>query len=66
MNMQVPELPHGCTSWIVVRLSTGEAVCETYSETVIKNLNPLTVKAIPAITYLQDLNRSIREGNKSR
>lgn len=51
-------------SWVVRHKQTKEAVMETfYQETADKvNQSSCFYEAVPALQYLQELNRSIREG----
>ena len=49
-------------SWVIVRLSDNEAVCElTNYENVLK-LNTEKYKAVPVLNYLGELNRKIKKG----
>lgn len=45
-------------SWVIVELSTGKPVFETYNETLAtKHLNLNKFKAVPILEWLQSLNK---------
>ncbi len=45
-------------SWVIVELSTGKPVFETYNETLAtKHLNVAKFKAVPILEWLQSLNK---------
>lgn len=45
-------------SWVIVELSTGKAVFETFNETLAtKHLNTVQFKAVPILEWLQSLNK---------
>jgi hypothetical protein len=48
-------------SWIIVNKATRVAVFETFNENTAKAVNTRLYEAIPALQYLQQLNRSIKE-----
>jgi len=56
--MDVPPLPPRCGSWVILRRDTGKAVAETFDRANVKRLDGAVFEAIPALTYLQSLNRS--------
>jgi hypothetical protein len=44
-------------SWVIVELSTGEVVFETFNEALAtKHLNTSKFKAVPILEWLQGLN----------
>lgn len=47
-------------SWVICRKATGEVMFETYSPEVVAALNTSVYEAVPILSYLQALNRSIR------
>lgn len=47
------------SSWIIVDKSTGEAVMETFEQSTADAINRNKFDVIPALEYLQQLNRSI-------
>lgn len=51
-------------SWIIVNKATGAAVFETFNENTARAVNVKLYEAIPALQYLQQLNRSIKEQSK--
>ena len=44
-------------SWVIVRLSDGKAVAETFSAATAAALNPAKAKAVPIMDYLCSLNQ---------
>jgi hypothetical protein len=48
-------------SWIIINKATRQAVFETFNENTAKAVNTRLYEAIPALQYLQQLNRSIKE-----
>lgn len=50
------------TSWIIINKATRQAVFETFNENTAKAVNTRLYEAIPALQYLQQLNRTIKEG----
>lgn len=46
-------------SWVIVELSTGKPVFETFNETLAtKHLNTAKFKAVPILQWLQSLNKA--------
>lgn len=46
-------------SWVIVELSTNQAVFETYNETLAtKHLNTEKFKAVPTLEWLQSINKN--------
>ena len=64
MNYPIPPLPDYCNSWVVIRLSTGKAVFETWNPDVIAALDPTKALALTTADYLGQLNARIREGKE--
>ncbi len=52
------------SSWIIVNKATRAAVFETFNENTAKAVNVKLYEAIPALQYLQQLNRTIKEAQK--
>lgn len=52
----VPDLPHGCGSWIVVSRATGSAVLETFSRRVAEAISTERYEVLTALAYLARLN----------
>lgn len=50
-------------SWIIIKLDTGEAILETWNESVLNNLKP-EFKGIPTHEYLCNLNQKIKENSE--
>ena len=48
-------------SWIIVNRTTRQAVFETFNENTAKAVNTRLYEAIPALQYLQQINRTIKE-----
>ncbi len=44
------------SSWVIIRKSTGAPVLETWSRKVVGSINTKAYKAVPILTYLQELN----------
>jgi len=49
-------------SWVIVRLSDNEAVCELTNYENVQKLNTDKYKAVPVLKYLGELNRKIKNG----
>ena len=47
------------SSWIIVNRATGVAVFETFNENTAKAINEKLYRAIPALEYLQQLNKAL-------
>ena len=45
-------------SWVLVELSTGKAIYETWSEAIADKVNTDKYKAVPIMEYLQGLNQT--------
>lgn len=46
-------------SWVIIELSTGKPVFETFNETLAtKHLNTAKFKAVPILQWLQSLNKA--------
>lgn len=50
-------------SWIIIRKATGEVVAEWYDKQRVDALNRDKYHAVPAMEYLGELNRMVREAN---
>lgn len=48
-------------SWVIVRLSDGAAMFETFERRIAEAINRDRYKAVPILQYLQSLNASIKE-----
>lgn len=48
-------------SWIIVNKQTGAAVFETFCKEFADTINRDKYAAMPALEYLQQLNRTIKE-----
>ena len=46
-------------SWVIVNRATGAAVFETFNENTAKAINEKLYRAIPALEYLQQLNKAL-------
>jgi hypothetical protein len=49
------------SSWIIINKATRQAVFETFNENTAKAVNTRLYEALPALQYLQQLNRNIKE-----
>lgn len=47
-------------SLVIVELSTGKAILETFKYNTVENINLKRYKAVPIMEYLCGLNRSIK------
>ena len=50
-------------SWIIVDKQTGEAVMETFEQATADAINRDKFDVLPALEYLQQLNRSLQKWN---
>jgi hypothetical protein len=48
-------------SWIIINKATRQAVFETFNENTAKAVNTRLYEAVPALQYLQQLNRSLKK-----
>lgn len=64
MTTNIPELPHHCNSWIVVRRETGEAVLETRNRKVVEAVNQEKHEVKTFLQYIVDLNTNIAASAK--
>jgi hypothetical protein len=48
------------SSWVIVNKATGKAVFETFNENTAKAVNTRLYIAVPALQYLQQLNKLIK------
>ena len=51
-------------SWIIVNKQTGAPVFETFNPATAQAVNTAKYAAIPALQYLQQLNRQIKAAAK--
>lgn len=56
----VPELPHGCGSWIVVRKGTLESVLEIFDRNIARCVDGDRFEVLTAMDYLGKFNASVR------
>jgi hypothetical protein len=49
-------------SWIIINKATRQAVFETFNENTAKAINVKLYEAVPALQYLQELNKSFKQG----
>ena len=52
-------------SWIIVNRATGAAVFETFNENTAKAINEKLYRAVPALEYLQQLNKALTSARHS-
>lgn len=48
-------------SWVIVENSTGVAVFETFSRSIVDAINTSKYKAIPILKYLQTTNKKVKQ-----
>ena len=61
--MNIPELPHNCNSWVLVRTGTLSAVGEFYSRSNVERIlraEEGRFTALTAADYLAQLNASMK------
>lgn len=56
----IPELEHGCGSWIVTNKDTAVAVGEFYDRSVVEAINRDAYRIETAMAYLARRNREAR------
>lgn len=56
----VPELKHGCNSWVATRKGTGEVIGEFFVRTNVEKFNPETVLVETTADYLYRYNAEVR------
>lgn len=47
-------------SWVIVRIDTGQAVCELYNKRLVDRINKDKYKAVPVGEWLASLNRKTK------
>lgn len=57
----IPELPHGCNSWVITRKSDGQVIGEFYKRATVERFNPETVIIETAVQYLARLNAEAKQ-----
>lgn len=48
-------------SWVIVNKQTGAPLFETFQASIIPKINTARYEAVPILTYLQQLNRSVNK-----
>lgn len=66
MSGAVPDLPHGCGSWVVVRKSDGSPILETFSRRVVRAINREAYDVVSAAAWLASLNQPHRGATHGR
>jgi hypothetical protein len=56
----VPELKHGCNSWVATRKATGEVIGEFFVRTDVEKFNHETVLVETTADYLARYNAEVR------
>ena len=49
-------------SWVIVNKATRQAIFETFNENTAKAVNVKLYEALPALQYLRQLNKSLKQG----
>lgn len=57
----VPDLPHGCGSWVVVRKGTLESVLELFDRDIARLVDGDRFDVLTAIDYLGQFNASVAQ-----
>jgi hypothetical protein len=52
-------------SWVIIRQSDGQPICETYSSGTVAAINQSKYKAVPILEYLQEFNRKVKNESQS-
>jgi hypothetical protein len=55
--MEIPQLPHGCNSWVIISKSNGKAICELYNIENVMKVDVTKNIIMDAKTYLSGLNK---------
>lgn len=60
----IPELPHHCGSWVIVKKGTNEGICEFFKSQrhIVEMINFEKFEALAADDYLARLNLDIKNG----
>jgi len=45
-------------SWVIIEKSTGNAICEIFTESITKKINTEKYTVMPILEYLQSLNKN--------
>ena len=56
MKIFIPELPHHCNSWVVIRVATNEVIGEFRERENVEKFSPETCKVYTTIDYLCKFN----------
>ena len=56
----VPELKHGCNSWVASRKETGEVIGEFFERKSVEKFNPEKVLIETTADYLARYNAEVR------
>ena len=59
-SKMVPELKHGCKSWVATRKATGEVIGEFFVRASVEKFNPKTVLVETTADYLARYNVEVR------
>ena len=55
--LNIPSLPHGCNSWVIISKQTGKAICELYNIENVMKVDATKNIIMDAKTYLSGLNK---------
>lgn len=53
-------------SWVVVEKSTSKVVIETFSKTLVEQLNTEKYLAVPIMEYLQNVNMKLNNTSRMK
>lgn len=57
--MNTIPLEHGCNSWVITRLGTGEVICETFNKSLAEAVNQDKYRIETSGQYLRRINTNI-------
>lgn len=61
IDNRIPDLPHSCNSWVIVRRGTLDSVAEVYERSTVAKINFAKYEPLTALDYLQRRNRQIKD-----
>jgi hypothetical protein len=53
----IPPMPHGCNSWVIISKQTGKAICELFNIDNVMKVDATKNIILDAKTYLSGLNK---------
>lgn len=62
--MNIPELEHGCNSWVVIRRGNGQVLFETWNRELVGAVNQDIYEVMTTYSHLVRLNAQIKLDNQ--